>query len=101
MNRVDESAVLGLFDEHHAPLFRFAWRLTGSAADAEDIVQECFLALLRPGCQFDAARTPLRTYLFGAVHHQAMKRRQRRELPAYAKASPTPESECLRGELED
>jgi DNA-directed RNA polymerase specialized sigma24 family protein len=29
------------FDEHHVPLFRFAYRLTGSAADAEDIVQEC------------------------------------------------------------
>jgi DNA-directed RNA polymerase specialized sigma24 family protein len=29
-----------LFDEHHLPLFRFAYRLTGSVADAEDVVQE-------------------------------------------------------------
>jgi len=41
-----ESAFLQLFDEHHLPLFRFAYRLTGSVADAEDIVQECFLELL-------------------------------------------------------
>jgi DNA-directed RNA polymerase specialized sigma24 family protein len=34
-----ESAFLRLFDEHHQPLFRFAYRLTGSVADAEDIVQ--------------------------------------------------------------
>ena len=35
-----EAALLQLFDEHHLPLFRFAYRLTGSIADAEDIVQE-------------------------------------------------------------
>src|SRR5579863_9908216 len=74
-----EKALLQLFDEHHAPLFRFAWRLTGSTADAEDVVQECFLALLRPECRFDPARTPIRTYLFGAVRNQALHRLRRRE----------------------
>ncbi len=33
---------LQLFEEHHVPLYRFAYRMTGSVADAEDIVQECF-----------------------------------------------------------
>lgn len=42
-----EAAFRELFDEHHLPLFRFAYRLTGSLADAEDIVQECFLELQR------------------------------------------------------
>ena len=56
-----EAAFLRLFDDHHLPLFRFAYRLTGSAADAEDIVQECFLGLLRPECGFDPARTAIRT----------------------------------------
>jgi RNA polymerase sigma-70 factor (ECF subfamily) len=70
----DHAAFGGLYDEHHLPLFRFAWRLTGSVADAEDIVQECFLALLRPDCPYDGERTPLRTYLFGAVRNQALKR---------------------------
>ncbi len=56
--------------------------MTGSAADAEDIVQECFLALLRPECRFDASRTPVRSYLYGAVRNQAMKRLGRRETPA-------------------
>ena len=40
-----EAAFLRLFDEHHTPLFRFAFRLTGSVSDAEDVVQECFLGL--------------------------------------------------------
>jgi RNA polymerase sigma-70 factor (ECF subfamily) len=93
------AAVLRYFDEHHAPLFRFAWRLTGSVADAEDIVQECFLALLRPGCAFDPNRTAPRTYLFGAVRNQALKRLRRPAVPADAQAPPTPERECYDGEL--
>ncbi len=92
-------AILRYFDEHHGPLFRFAWRLTNSVTDAEDIVQEVFLALLRPGCGFDPERTPLRTYLFGAVRNQALKRM--RNSPGGLEASPplSPERECYAGEL--
>ena len=92
------------FDEHHVPLFRFAYRLTGSAADAEDIVQECFLGLLRADCGFDARRTPLRTYLFGAVRNQASKRlRSREDATAEVETPPdlrSPEREALRVEFE-
>ena len=99
--RGDEDALLRLFDEHHAPLFRFAWRLTGSIADAEDIVQECFLALLNPDCRFDPARTAIRTYLFGAVRNQSLKRlRQlRNDVPWQTANDHTPEKEVLRGEV--
>jgi RNA polymerase sigma-70 factor (ECF subfamily) len=31
-----------LVDEHYVPLYRFAFRLTGVAADAEDLTQEAF-----------------------------------------------------------
>jgi RNA polymerase sigma-70 factor (ECF subfamily) len=95
---------LHLFDEHHRPLFRFAWRMTGSAADAEDIVQECFLELLRPGSSYDPARTPIRTYLFGVVRNQALKRYARngqaREEARETSNGQSPESEFLRTELE-
>jgi RNA polymerase sigma-70 factor (ECF subfamily) len=93
------AAILQLFDDHHVPLFRFAWRLTGSVADAEDIVQECFLALLRPGCAFDPNRTAPRTYLFGAVRNLALKRLRLSETPADMPGPPTPERECYAGEL--
>jgi RNA polymerase sigma-70 factor (ECF subfamily) len=116
-----EQGVLRLFDEHHASVYRFAWRLTGSVADAEDAVQEAFLGLLRPGCAFDPERSSIRTYLFGAVRNQCLKRlRQGRPLPdgrgsvsgvhqtqdrecerADVSDARTPESELLRGELED
>jgi RNA polymerase sigma-70 factor (ECF subfamily) len=95
-----EGALLRLFDDHHLPLFRFAWRLTRSAADAEDVVQECFLALLQPGCGFDPARAGIRTYLFGAVRNQCLKRLRLRERGGEADGAETrtPETEAVRGE---
>jgi RNA polymerase sigma-70 factor (ECF subfamily) len=99
-----EAAFLALFDEHHLALYRFACRLTGSQADAEDIVQECFLELLRPGCSYDPARTPMRTYLFGVVRNQCLKRLRRSVRPAEDGVAPlaagSPESLLLEAELE-
>jgi RNA polymerase sigma-70 factor (ECF subfamily) len=66
--------LLQAFDEHPATGFRFAYRLTGSAADTEDIVQACFLELLRPDCSYDPDRVPLRNWLFGVARNQALKR---------------------------
>jgi len=101
MGGATEHSILRLFDEHHLPLFRFAWRLTNSMADAEDIVQECFLVLLRPECKFDPARTAIRTYLFGAVRNQALNRLRRREQGAPPESTDrrTPETEAMRGEV--
>ena len=100
-----EAAFLQLFDDHHLPLFRFAYRLTGSVADAEDIVQECFLQLLRPECAFDPRRTSARTYLFGVVRNQFLKRLRKNDLAGeagrHAKQDPLPEDEASRAELED
>ena len=101
----DEGAFLQLFDDQHAPLYRFAYRMTGSAADAEDIVQECFLELLRPGCSYDPGRTPLRTYLFGVVRNQSLKRIQRNARAQDFDAEPapphSPERLALDAELKD
>jgi len=97
----EEAAFLQLFDEHHLPLFRFAYRLTGSMADAEDIVQECFLSLLRKGCTYDPKRTPIRTYLFGIVRNQSLKRLRKSSFGLDGTAPLSPESEVLRNEMED
>ena len=100
-----EAAFLKLFDEHRLPLFRFAYRMTGSVADAEDIVQECFLELLRPGSSYDPTVTPVRTYLFGVVRNQSLKRlgkaaRERQE-ESDSRAGGSPESQALRSELSE
>ena len=100
-----QTAFLALFDEHHAPLFRFAYRLTGSAADAEDLVQECFLELLRPECGYDPRRTPIRTYLFGVVRNQWLKRQRRNAWNGEINEEPgcedSPETGLLEGEIQD
>ena len=95
--------LLRVFDELHAPLFRFAYRLTGSAADAEDIVQVCFLELLKPDCSYDPARAPLRTWLYGIVRNQSLKRFRTHVIPDLPEFPPpeSPETELLRDELED
>jgi RNA polymerase sigma-70 factor (ECF subfamily) len=36
-----------IFREHHAGVFRAAYRVTGNASDAEDVLQTVFLRLLR------------------------------------------------------
>ena len=69
----DEIAFLALYRHYRTPLFRFAWRLTGSVATAEDVLQECFLALLE-GARFDVDRGSLRAYLFGIARNLALKR---------------------------
>lgn len=98
---MDLEEYLKLFDEHHVPLYRFAYRMTGSVADAEDVVQECFLQLLRPGCSYDPKRTPIRTYLFGVVRNQSLKRRPKGGLAGEATHRSTPESLALQTELEE
>ena len=35
--------IAGLIAAHHAPLYRYAYRLTGMGADAEDLTQQAFL----------------------------------------------------------
>jgi RNA polymerase sigma-70 factor, ECF subfamily len=91
--RGDESAFSILYQQHRRSVFQFAWRLTGSRTAAEDITQECFLALL-DGAAYDPAFGRLRTYLFGIVRHRAMRRvraaeRESAELPEAPAATDT------------
>ena len=61
------------FDEHKGPVYRFAWRMSGSPAAAEDITQEVFVALLRHPRRFDPARGSLRAFLLGMARNLALK----------------------------
>src|SRR5215471_12170180 len=69
----DELAFLAIYHQHRSAVFQFAWRLSGSGAAAEDVTQECFLALVR-GAAFDSGRGTLRTYLFGITRNLLFRR---------------------------
>jgi RNA polymerase sigma-70 factor (ECF subfamily) len=59
---------------HKDTLYRFAWRMTGSAAAAEDLVQDCFLLLWRHATTYHQDRGPLRSFLIGVTRNLALKR---------------------------
>jgi RNA polymerase sigma-70 factor (ECF subfamily) len=59
------------FAAYHARVFRTAWRVTGSAADAEDVLQTVFLRLLRQG-RDPASIGNLENYLSRAAVNAAL-----------------------------
>lgn len=67
----DRPSFQAVFEAHRDPVFRFLCRLTRSAADAEDLLQETFLTVWRKRAQFEGRgsaggylrRTAYRLYL--------------------------------------
>jgi RNA polymerase sigma-70 factor (ECF subfamily) len=76
--RGDEPAFLLLYERHRTPVFRFACRMLGSSPLAEDVTQECFLAVLKRPDAFRADRASLRTYLCAIARHLALKQLRKR-----------------------
>ena len=56
----------GLYEEHHESVFRAALRVTGSPADAEDVLQTVFLRVLRG--EHNAAGRPAAYFRRAAVN---------------------------------
>jgi RNA polymerase sigma-70 factor (ECF subfamily) len=71
---VTDADFQAVFDEHKDAVYRFAWRMSGSPAAAEDITQDAFVSLLRHPDRFDAARGTLRAFLLGIARNLALKR---------------------------
>ncbi|NLX55174.1 MAG: sigma-70 family RNA polymerase sigma factor [Planctomycetaceae bacterium] len=62
---------------HHRAVYRYAYRLTGMAADAEDLTQQAFLVAQR---KLDQIREPEKAdrWLFAVVRNCFLKSRRRR-----------------------
>ena len=75
----DLSALEDVYDRHAAPLYRLALSILGSEADAEDVVQDVLLGLMR---RRGARIRDLRLYLLASARHRAISllRRRRREV---------------------
>jgi RNA polymerase sigma-70 factor, ECF subfamily len=71
---VTDAEFQAAFDQHKDAVYRFAWRMSGSAAAAEDITQDAFVSLLRHPGRFDPARGTLRAFLLGIARNLALKR---------------------------
>jgi RNA polymerase sigma-70 factor, ECF subfamily len=77
MRAGDESAFLALYRRWQGGIYRFALRMSGSEALAEDVTQEVFMALMRDCSRFDAARGSLGSYLYGVARNQVLRRLER------------------------
>jgi len=71
----EDLSLAKLVDQFHGPLYRFACRLTGSEADACDLVQETFYIWVRKGGQL---REPakVKAWLFTALHREFLQARR-------------------------
>lgn len=79
----DEDAFTDLYRRKHPAIYRFALRMSGNAALAEDVTQEVFMALIREPGRFDPARGSLGAFLFGIARNHLKKRweQERRLVP--------------------
>ena len=73
----DLRALAQVFDEIAPELYAVARHLARGTSEAEDLVQETFLAAIERAASYDPAR-PLRPWLFGILGHAARKLRSRR-----------------------
>lgn len=84
--RGDERAFAALYDRHAQGAYAAAYRLLGGAADAEDVVQELFLALPGTLSGYDPTRGPLGAWLRRVAVRLSLMRmrtvRRRRETDA-------------------
>jgi RNA polymerase sigma-70 factor, ECF subfamily len=89
----DRRALQLLFGRHRQRVYRFALRLVGNAATAEDIVNEVFLELWRRAASFER-RAQLSTWLLAITRNKALSAlRVRVDQPldeAMAEAMPDP-----------
>lgn len=83
----DESAFRALVDRHSDGLYRMAYSVMGSAADAEDVLQETFLGAFNRLSAFEG-RSSVKTWLVRILLNQASKVRRSQRV---RKADPLPE----------
>jgi RNA polymerase sigma-70 factor (ECF subfamily) len=70
----DRTAFGRLYERHWKAVYSYAWLLVRSVPDAEDVTQDCFLALIRQPASFDPGRSNLRTWLLAIARNQALRR---------------------------
>lgn len=76
----EESALGGLMSRHGPRLRRLAARMTGAVDEAEDIVQEAFVAIWRRAARLEAEGASLGSYLTRVVVNRCIDRSRRAKL---------------------
>ena len=70
-NRLPLDELEAIYQHHHGLVYRAAYRVTGDASDAEDVLQTVFLRLARRAPEADGVRG-LESYLYRAAVNTAL-----------------------------
>jgi RNA polymerase sigma-70 factor (ECF subfamily) len=73
----DETAFAAVYRAWQGPVYRFALRMTGRTAVAEDVTQDTFMTLISGSDRFDPTRGALSSYLYGIARHRVLHRLER------------------------
>ncbi len=74
----DRRAWIALVDRHARPLHGFAWRILGDQAEAEDVVQDVMMRLLKKVPSWEPGKARLRTWLYRVATNLCIDRRRRK-----------------------
>ena len=94
--RGDRAALGALFSRHADPAYRFALRLCGRPADAEDVLQSAFLEVFHHAANFrgeSSVKTWILGFVLNASRHKTReesRRKARQDLAAAARDSQVP-----------
>ncbi len=84
-----------LYEEYHRQALGLALRVLGNMGEAEEVVQEAFLAAWRAGHTYDPSRGSTRTWLLTLVRNRAIdviRARQRRPVQPLDESFDPPDS---------
>ena len=76
MNDLDAASIRALYDEHGAALWRYAVRLTGDRAHAEDVAQETLLRAWQHPEVFNDGERSERAWLFTVARNMIIDERR-------------------------
>lgn len=93
-----------IVERYEQPIFRFAYNMIGNRHDAEDVVQEVFVAAFDGLRSYDSKRSLLLTWLFTIARNRCINRLKRRQLrttdaPTSAICNERPEADAIRQEF--
>ena len=89
MGQLEEAAFGAFYRSHARGLWAYVYRVTGHAADADDIVQEAFLRLLRAGPDTGEAE-PRRRFLYRVAGNLIIDRWRRKTRDEQTPPTPGP-----------
>ena len=61
-----------VMERHVDASFSLAYRMVGTVALAEDVVQDALLSLWRTGARYERSRGSVRNWILGITHHRAV-----------------------------